>query len=230
MQEVFLKREKLDFRSEEAFKTLRTNVEFSGTNVKTVFFTSTTASEGKSTVTFELARSFAQAGKKTLFLDLDLRKSVMKSRYRRGKVRFGISHYLIGRVEMEDVICLTEIPNLCLVFAGPVPPNPSELLHGERFEQFMNKAKEIFDYVIVDTPPIGSVIDAAIISKYCDGGILVVKSGKISYRYANKCKEQLEMAGCKVLGCVLNQVKMSSKGYYGKYYGKYYGDYYGEEH
>lgn len=229
MQEVFLKQEKLDFRSQEAFKTLRTNVEFSGTNVKTVFLTSTTPGEGKSTVSFELAKSFAQAGKKTLFLDLDLRKSVLKGRYRRGKVKYGFSHYLIGRVEMEDVICLTDVPNLCLVFAGPVPPNPSELLHGERFEQFMDKAKKVFDMIIVDTPPIGSVIDAAIISKNCDGGIVVVKAGNISYRFAKKGIEQLEMAGCKVLGCVLNQVKISSKSYYGKYYGKYHSDYYGEE-
>ena len=229
MQEVFLKQEKLDFRSQEAFKTLRTNVEFSGTNVKTVFLTSTTPGEGKSTVSFELAKSFAQAGKKTLFLDLDLRKSVLKGRYRRGKVKYGFSHYLIGRVEMEDVICLTDVPNLCLVFAGPVPPNTSELLHGERFEQFMDKAKKVFDMIIVDTPPIGSVIDAAIISKNCDGGIVVVKAGNISYRFAKKGIEQLEMAGCKVLGCVLNQVKISSKSYYGKYYGKYHSDYYGEE-
>ena len=230
MQEVFLKQDKLDFRSKEAFKALRTNVEFSGTNVKTVFFTSTTPSEGKSTVCFELARSFAQAGKKTLLLDVDLRKSVMKGRYRHGKVKYGFSHYLIGKAEMEDVICLTDIPNLCLVFSGPVPPNPSELLHGEKFEQFMAKVKEIFDFIIIDTPPVGSVIDAAIISKQCDGGILVVKAGKISYRFANKCKDQLEMAGCKILGCVLNQVKVSSASSYGKYYGKYYGDYYGEEH
>ena len=130
---------------------------------------------------------------------------------------------------MEDVICLTDVPNLCLVFAGPVPPNPSELLHGERFEQFMDKAKKVFDMIIVDTPPIGSVIDAAIISKNCDGGIVVVKAGNISYRFAKKGIEQLEMAGCKVLGCVLNQVKISSKSYYGKYYGKYHSDYYGEE-
>ncbi len=229
MQEVFLKQDKLDFRSLEAIKTLRTNVEFSGTNVKTVLFTSTTPGEGKSTVSFELARSFAQAGRKTLLLDLDLRKSVMKGRYKRGRVRYGISHYLIGKVEIDDVLCFTDIPNLFLVFAGPVPPNPSELLHGERFEEFMTKAKEIFDFIVIDTPPIGSVIDAAIVSKHCDGGIIVVKSGKISYRYAKKVKEQLEMAGCKILGCVLNQVKINGKGYYGKYYGKYYGDYYGEE-
>ena len=229
MQEVLLKRFKLDFRSQEALKRLRTNVEFSGTNIKTVFFTSTTPGEGKSTVSFELAKSFAQSGKKTLFIDLDLRKSVMRGKCRGGKVKYGISNYLIGKVDADGVICMTDIPNLFVVFAGPVPPNPSELLNSEKFKRFMDWAKEIFDYIIIDTPPIGSVIDAAIISKQCDGGIIVVKAGKISYRFAQKSKEQLEMAGCKILGCVLNQVKVSSKGYYGKYYGKYYGDYYGEE-
>jgi Mrp family chromosome partitioning ATPase len=92
----------------------------------------------------------------------------------------------------------------------------------------MDQAKELFDIIIVDTPPVGSVIDAAIVSKQCDGGILVVKSGNISYRFARKSLEQLEVAGCKILGCVLNEVALNSKGYYGKYYGRYYGRYYGK--
>ena len=153
----------------------------------------------------------------------------MKGRFRRGTVKYGVSHYLIGREELEDVLCFTDIPNLYMAFAGPVPPNPSELLNSPRFELFMNSVKELFDYVIVDTPPIGSVIDAAIISKHCDGGIIVVKAGKISYRFVNKGKEQLEMAGCKILGCVLNQVKITSNKYYGKYYGEYYGENYSSE-
>lgn len=228
MQELSLKQKKLDFRTQEAFKTLRTNIEFSGSDVKTVFFTSTTPDEGKSTVSFELALSFAQAGKRTLLVDADLRKSVMKSRYKKGRVQFGLSHFLIGRVQFEDVVCSTDVPNFHLVFAGPVPPNPSELLGSERFELFMAQAKELFDIIIVDTPPVGSVIDAAIVSKQCDGGILVIKSGNISYRFARKSIEQLEVAGCKILGCVLNEVALNSKGYYGKYYGRYYGRYYGK--
>ena len=139
MQELSLKQKKLDFRTQEAFKTLRTNIEFSGSDVKTVFFTSTTPNEGKSTVSFELALSFAQAGKRTLLVDADLRKSVMKSRYKKGRVQFGLSHFLIGRVQFEDVVCSTDVPNFHLVFAGPVPPNPSELLGSERFKLFKER-------------------------------------------------------------------------------------------
>ena len=93
MQEVNLKQENLDFRSKEAFKTLRTNIEFSGNKIKCVFFTSTIPNEGKSTVAFETAISFAESGKKTLFIDGDLRKSVLKNRYKTGRIQFGFSHY-----------------------------------------------------------------------------------------------------------------------------------------
>ena len=126
------------------------------------------------------------------------------------------------------MICSTNVSNLFLVFAGPVPPNPTELLVGDRFAEFIEKVKEEFDIIIIDAPPVGSVIDAAIISRQCDGGILVVGSGETSYRYTRKTKEQLEKAGCKIFGCVLNKASVGGKGYYGKYYGRYYGRYYGK--
>ena len=115
MQEVILKPENLDFRSKEAFKTLRTNIEFSGNKIKCVFFTSTIPNEGKSTVAFETAASFAESGKKTLFVDGDLRKSVLKHRYKTERIQFGFSHYLIGKNELDDVVCKTNTPNLFLV-------------------------------------------------------------------------------------------------------------------
>ena len=219
MQDVSIKLDNLDFRSKEAFKTLRTNIEFSGSHVQAVFFTSTIPNEGKSTVSFECACSFAEAGKRVLFVDADLRKSVLKSRYKSGRVKFGFSHYLVGKNDFEEVICETDVPNLYLVFSGPVPPNPSELLASERFIDFIRAAKANFDYIIIDAPPIGSVIDAAIISRQCDGGILVVGSGDISYRFARKSVEQLQVAGCKILGCVLNKVDVTGGKYYGNYYG-----------
>lgn len=228
MQEVTLKQADLDFRSKEAFKTLRTNIEFSGNKIKCVFFTSTIPNEGKSTVAFETAASFAESGKKTLFIDGDLRKSVLKNRYKTGRIQFGFTHYLIGRNDWEEVICSTNVSNLFLVFAGPVPPNPTELLVGDRFSDFIEKVKEEFDFIVIDAPPVGSVIDAAIISRQCDGGIMVIGSGETSYRYARKTKEQLEKAGCKIFGCVLNKASVGGKGYYGKYYGRYYGRYYGK--
>ncbi len=225
MQEIKLKLNELDFRSKEAFNTLRTNIEFSGEDIKVVCITSCTPNEGKSNTSFELARSYAMNGKKTLLIDADLRKSVMRSRHKKGKVRLGLSNLLVGKSNITDTICSTDISTLFMIFAGPVPPNPSELLDSKRFAKLMEETRKAFDLIIIDTPPLGSVIDAAIISKYCDGAILIMESGAISYHFAKKVKEQLSVTGCKILGCVLNKVNLSGKGYYGKYYGKYYGTY-----
>lgn len=223
MQSIILKEEVLDFRTKEAFKTLRSNIEFTGEEVKVIAITSCTPNEGKSSVSFNLAKAFAENGRQVLLIDADLRKSVMRNHYKKGKVRLGLVHYLIGRNSFDDVCCETDVNNMFLIFAGPVPPNPSELLGNKRFARLIKEAREEFDYIIVDTPPLGSVIDGAVVAKKCDGVSLVIESGIISYRFAQKVKEQLEKAECRILGCILNKVSTSSEGYYGKYYGNYYG-------
>jgi len=228
MQKIELNHEELDFRSREAFRTLRTNIEFSGDDVKVICLTSCTPNEGKSDTSFELARAFAQNGKKVLLIDADLRKSVMRHRHKKGKVRLGLVNYLVGRASMDDVLCTTDIRNFSMIFCGPVPPNPSELLGNDRFKNMIARAREEYDMIIIDTPPLGSVIDTAVVSKVCDGVVLVVAAGTISYRFVRNVKEQLEVTGCRILGAVLNKVDMSGKGYYGKYYGRYYGRYYGK--
>ena len=227
MQSIELKDYVLDFRSKEAYKILRTNIEFSGNNIQVIGLTSCTPGEGKSNTSFELSQSFAENGKRVLLIDADLRKSVMKQRYKRGKVRYGLSNYLVGRANFADVICNTNVKNLDLIFSGPVPPNPSELLNNDRFDTLIKEAKKQYDIVIIDTPPLGSVIDAAVIAKQCDGTIMVIESGAISRRFAKKVKDQLEMTDCKILGVVLNKIQINTNSYYGKYYGKYYGRYYG---
>ena len=220
MQQFEINKRDMDFRAKEAFKTLRTNIEFSGEDVKVIALTSTTPNEGKSSIAFELATSFAQAGKRTLLIDADLRKSVMRSRYKKGNVKYGLTNCLVGKKSFSDTLCETDIPNFYMAFAGPVPPNPSELLGGSKFKKIVDGCRNAFDMVIIDTPPIGSVIDAAIVAKACDGIILVMEAGAISYRFAKKSKEQLEVAGAKILGVVLNKVSIGGKGYYSKYYGK----------
>lgn len=227
MQNIILKEDVLDFQSKEAFKTLRTNIEFSRSDVKCVAITSCTANEGKSEISYNLAKSFAQAGKRVLLVDADLRKSVMRRNHKSGKVRLGLSHYLIGRNALEDVICQTDVPNFHMIFAGPVPPNPSELLSGIYFTKLIEASRQMYDFIIIDTPPLGNVIDSAIVAKQCDGVALVLESGAISYRFAQKVLVQLKMTDCKVLGCILNKVNMGRKGHYSKYYGSYYGKYYG---
>ena len=216
-----------NYQIKEAYKTLRSNVEFSGQNVRVISVTSCTPGEGKTTVAMALARAFAEAGKKTVLVDADMRKSVLVGRYRTGSVRLGLTHCLVGRERLSSVICETDTPNLYVVFAGPVPPNPSELLGGRIFGKVLENMKQVFDYVIIDTPPLGSVIDAAVVAKQCDGTIMVIESNSISYRFAQRVKDQLDKAGAKMLGVVLNKVDISGKGYYG-HYGSYYGKYYGK--
>ena len=225
MQSIELKMEKQDFRTKEAFKTLRTNIEFSGENIRVICVTSCTPNEGKSTVTMGLAASLAEGGKRVLFVDADLRKSVLMGRHRvTGEVK-GLTHFLSGQADVKEVILRTQEPNLFVTFAGPVPPNPAELLGNRRFEAFLDGARQAYDYVIIDAPPLGSVIDAAIIAKNSDASVMVISAKTISYKFARVVKEQLEKADCPILGVVLNKVEMKQNKYYGKYYGNYYGSY-----
>ena len=119
--------EKLDFRTKESYKTLRTNLEFSGKDRKVISITSSTPNEGKTSVSFQLALSIAEGGKKVVLVDADLRKSVLKGRYKTNAARYGLSHYLSGQASISDISCKTNIPDFYVIFSGPVPPNPSEL-------------------------------------------------------------------------------------------------------
>ena len=223
-----------DYFYEEAIKTLRTNLQFSGKSNKVVLLTSVHSNEGKSDISFNLAVELGKAGKKVLLIDADIRKSAYKSRYGIKEDTQGLSQYLSGQVEQIDqVVCKTNYENLYMILAGPYAPNPTEMLGDDQFGQLLKAARQVFEYVIVDTPPLGTVVDAAVIAQYCDGALMVVESDSTSYRACQKVKGQLERSGCKLLGAVLN--KVSSKGRssyysrYGRYYGNKYGAYYGSE-
>lgn len=224
MQTVTLKNIAKDYRSNEAYKTLRTNLEFSGSDNKAIVLTSSTPNEGKSTVSIGLALALVESGKRVLFVDADLRKSVLVGRHRVTEEVKGLSHYLSGQADLNDVICRTQEAGLFVIFAGVVPPNPSELLGQKRFAHLIENAKANYDYVIIDASPLGSVIDAAVISKVCDASVLVVAAKSVSYKFVRTVKEQLEKTGCPILGVVLNKVDMKQNKYYGKYYGNYYGN------
>lgn len=224
----FEKIKKLDFRTNEAYKSLRTNIQFCGNDIKVISFTSCMPNEGKSNVSFNLASSFAESGKKVIFIDADLRKSVIVGRYKPDQAVIGLTHYLSGQNNLEEVLYTSNVDNLDIIFTGPVPPNPAELLSGECFIQLVQKLRREYDYIIIDTPPLGSVIDSAIVAEQCDGIVMVVEANGISYKFAQRVKKQLEKGNCKILGAVLNKVDLSGKGYYSKYYGNYYGNYYGE--
>lgn len=221
MVNVELKKPDLNYNVLEAYKSLRTNLQFCGSDKQIIAITSCIANEGKSSVTFNLAVSLAEIGKKVILVDADLRKSVLLGRTAvKGNIK-GLSYYLSKQSRLDDVICSTNIDNLHMIYSGPVPPNPAELLGGENFQDMLKMLRQTYDYILIDTPPLGSVIDSAIVAKVSDGAILVIESEVISYRFAREVKMQLEKSNCPILGAILNKVNMTSLGYYGKKYGKY---------
>lgn len=208
----------------EAFNTLRTNLIFSGKGIKTIVVTSCFAHEGKSTVALELARNLAEAGKQILLVDADLRKSVMVTRHTKERGICGLSQLLSGQTTIENTVYHTQITGLDIVFSGPYPPNPTELVGQPAFKEFLADVRDAYDYIFVDAPPLGLVIDAAVIGGVCDGSIIVMNAGQVKYRMARAVKEQLEKSGCKILGVVLNQTRRrhtSSSGYYKSRYAEY---------
>ncbi len=214
-------------QEKEAYRTLRTNVEFTGIENRTIAVTSCTPNDGKTTVSYNLAKAFAENGKKTLYIDADLRKSVFVQRYDIKGNPKGLSHYLAGQISLQDIIYRTNKERLYLIPIGAFPSNPTELFNKERFAQLLEELKSVFDYVIVDTPPLGSVIDAAIIASKCDATILTVASDKSSRRFVKNVLTQLRKANPNFLGVVLNKVdvKKNNYNYYGKKYYSY--SYYG---
>lgn len=212
-----------NYNFEEAIKTLRTNIQFCGSNIKVIMLESAFPNEGKSSMTFSLASSLAQIGKNVLLIDADIRKSVMVSRYQLDKEVNGLSQFLSGQKKKEEIIYETNLKNLNIIFSGPYSPNPAELLEEPVFSLLIEAARAEYDYIIIDTPPMMNLIDGAIIANHCDGAVLVIESGKVSYRVEQRIKKQLEKSGCRMLGVILNNVDMESGRYYGKYkkYGKY---------
>lgn len=212
-------------REKEVYRTLRTNLEFTGIENKVIAITSCTPNDGKSTVSYQLACALAESGKSTLIVDADLRRSVFTQRFKIKKKLSGLSHFLSGKMEMKEVIYATNKDKLFIMPAGVFPSNPTELLGNSRMEALVQAVKNIFDYIIIDTPPLGSVIDAAVIAKNSDASMMVLASDESSRTEARKVINQLKAANPNFLGVVLNKVDMKERGYY--YYRKY-GGYYGK--
>ena len=205
--------DKLEYSVDESYKSLRTNLLFCGEDKKVIAITSCTSNEGKSNVSFNLGVSLAQAGKRVLLIDADLRKSVMLGRIEAEGELKGLSHYLSQQESLSNIVYSTNIPKFHLIYAGAVPPNPAELLGSVHFRQLLASVRDVYDYIIIDTPPLGSVIDGAVIAEECDGSIMVIESGVISYRFAQEVREQLARCNCPILGVVLNKVDMKNQRY-----------------
>ncbi len=211
MQRVNFKPHELPYQISEQIKYIRANIQFCGDEKKVILFTSTTASEGKSSLTLELAKSMAELGKRVLLVDADLRRSALKHQMaNRESIRLGLSHYLSGLANLDEALCVTDEPVMYMLFAGPVPPNPSELLAGRRLDSLLEWGRKQFDYILVDTAPLGTVSDAALLARKCDGAVVVIESAKIPYRAVQGVVQQLRDANCPVLGAVLSKVENAS--------------------
>lgn len=207
-----------DFFTQEAFKTLRTNLQFCGQDIRTVVITSCNENEGKTTVTLQLGKSLAELGKRVLVIDADMRKSVMAGRNTTAASPAGLSEVLTGQRAMADCLYETQHKNLELMFAGKYPPNPVELLGGKSFDKLLGTVRESYDYVLIDLPPLGSVIDAAVVAAKCDGAILVISDHQVRCHQAVEVVDQLKKCGSRILGVVRNNIHAGSSGYYKKYY------------
>lgn len=236
--------EELSYAKKEAFKTLRTNLGFCGEEIKVIIFTSCMPDEGKSTVVMDLARTTAENNKKVLVIDADLRKSILVGRYnvklkesKKGEKSEsgdkshieGLTHFLAGKTSMENVICNTNIENMDVIFAGHMTPNPTELLDNSHFTKLLEYAREKYDMVLIDCPPLGSVIDAAVIAPKADGAVIVLEAGRYTHKLAVDIKRQLNVTGIRILGTVINKVQVEHRSYYYKGYYKSYSKYYGDE-
>lgn len=209
----------------EAYRTIRTNIKFSniaGQELKTIMLTSATPNEGKSTTVSNLAVVMAQAGHSVVLCDCDFRNPTQHKMF--GLHNKGLSNCVATGSNVMDIIQQTSIPNLYVLTSGPVAPNPSELLASQNMVDILEELKQHFDYVLVDTPPIMPVTDAAVVSAKVDGTILVIASGAVSPSIAVEAKTRLEQGGAHLLGVVLNKVDVGANSHYGYYY------YYGHEH
>ena len=215
---------------EEYYNSIRTNIQFSGRDLKVITLTSAQPGEGKSTTSVNLAISFARAGFRTLLIDADTRNSVMSGTFKSNERYQGLTSFLSGNAELSDVICDTSIDNLMIIPAGQVPPNPTTLIQNDNFKAMIETVRGLYDYVVIDTPPLGLVVDAAILAHHSDASLLVTKAGADKRRTITKLKEQLDQSGSIFLGVILNKYDIhldkygsySSYGGYGSYgsYGK----------
>lgn len=226
MPTLEIAQKKLDLakKAEEYYNALRTNIQLSGNNLQVISITSVKPGEGKSTTSTNIAWAFARAGYKTLLVDADIRNSVMSGVFKSREKITGLTEFLSGTTDLSHGLCDTNVENLFVVQAGSISPNPTALLQSENFSTMIDTLRKYFDYIIVDTAPIGIVIDAAIITQKCDASVLVAAAGEANRKDVLKAKDQLEQTNKPFLGVVLNKFNTSAEKYgsYGEYgsYGK----------
>lgn len=206
----------------EAFRTLKTNIQFSNfdSEVKTIVITSPNQGEGKSTIAANLACVVSEGNHKTLLMDCDMRKPRLHRKFMVSN-ETGLTNLLLGDTSIDDAIQKTEIENLYILTCGTRPPNPASIISSAKMRNLLNALKEQYEYIIIDTPPVLPVTDAQILSTYADGCIIVVSSMETEKETLKKAKELLDNVNTKILGIVLNKIDTARKGYYNYYYHSY---------
>ncbi|MGL6108244.1 CpsD/CapB family tyrosine-protein kinase [Romboutsia sp.] len=205
----------------EIYRGIRTSIEFSNLdkNIKVINITSSKPNEGKTTIISNLAVSFANLEKKVLIIDGDLRNPGVHKMFGISNI-IGLTDVLVGSHNFVECVHCTDTKNLHVLTCGPVPPNPSEMLASNKMKKFIEEMREEYDYVFIDSPPIGLVTDAGIIGGYSDGCIFVVGAQETNIDVVKMAKEKLDSVGVNIIGSVLNKyaVKKSTQGYYDYYY------------
>ncbi|RQD74331.1 MAG: polysaccharide biosynthesis tyrosine autokinase [Candidatus Syntrophonatronum acetioxidans] len=204
----------------EAFRTLRTNIQFSSLDqdIKTILVTSPQPKDGKSTVVANLGVTKARSGGTVLLVDGDLRKPTLHKLFNISNL-VGLTNYIIEEdLHLQEVVQTTFLENLFVMTSGAIPPNPAELLGTRRMKETLQELRDTFDTVIIDSPPVVAVSDSSIISSMSDATLLVLGHGDSNREAALKAKEQLELAQANFLGVVMNKVPLNGQGYYYYYY------------
>lgn len=217
----------IGYACEEAVNTLCTNLSLATNRANRIMITSSHSEEGKSFISMNVMKTLAKLGKKVVLIDADLRKSRIISRYGlqfEGEHHVGLSHYLLGKATEDEIVYQTNIEGAKFIPVGRLVGDSLSMLSTMRLKMLIDKLIQTVDYVIIDTPPLGEIIDAAEIAKSCDGTVIVVRYDKVHRQELVNVKDQLDQTGCPILGTVLNQVEFDdymSKKYYYRSYGYY---------
>ena len=212
----------LEYSAVEAINTLATNLFFVGGNMKKILITSCHPQEGKSFVSINLMRTMASLGLRVVLVDADIRASALQGVYgieikMPGKEKYkGLTGYLFGQCDLEDILARTNIPGAHMILAGRTVINSLPLLNTDRLGVLLDKLAEEYDVVLLDAPPIGAIIDAAKISTLCDGTLFVVQSGADTITELKEAARQIEKSGRPIIGYVINKfdAKKHGHGYY----------------
>nr|WP_288634747.1 CpsD/CapB family tyrosine-protein kinase [uncultured Intestinibacter sp.] len=203
----------------EAYRTIRTGIEFSNLDkdLKIICITSSKKDEGKTTVLSNLGVSFAKIDKKVLLIDADLRNPSISKMFDTSNTQ-GLMDILLGKKNIQDCVKKTKQENLYILTGGTIPPNPAEVLSSKKMSEFIESIKDEYDYIFIDSPPVGVVSDASIISAYSDGVIFVVGANEVDSNLAKIAKERLDSVKANIVGVILNKFKTDTNSEYYNYY------------